>query len=183
MKPATAAAAAAAGVAAAVGGSASDVDAGGSLHAALGVGAWTSLVEGHNLHHPAASPLGMDNPLGLECGVGEQHPLMRDLAAAGTCSSCGWRAACHQGEKRSLPSRREKKKKKEEGALRADWIRPLLKLSISNFTLPILLFMKLLECPLQAANNYHLHSYALTVLQILFKTKDPTTKPQQDLNF
>lgn len=102
-------AAAAAGVAAAaVGGSAGDaVDAGGNLHAALGAGAWTSLVEGHNLHHPAAFLLGMGNPLGLECGVGEQHPLRRGLAAAaaGTCSSCGWRAACHQGGKRNLPSK------------------------------------------------------------------------------
>lgn len=103
------AAAAGAGVAAAVGGSAGDVvDAGGNLHAALGAGAWTSLVEGHNLHHPAAFLLGMGNPLGLECGVGEQHPLRRGLAAAaaGTCSNCGWRAACHQGEKRN---RAEKK--------------------------------------------------------------------------
>lgn len=104
------AAAAGADVAAAVGGSVGDVvDAGGSLHAALGVGAWTSLVEGHNLHHPAVLPLGMGNPLGLECGVGEQHPLMRGLAAAaaaGTCSSCGWKAACHQEEKRNLPSKR-----------------------------------------------------------------------------
>lgn len=101
-------AAAGADVAAAVGGSVGDVaDAGGSLHAALEVGAWTSLAEGHNLHHPAVSPLGMGNPLGLECGVGEQHPLMRGLAAAaGTCSSCGWKAACHQGEKRNLPSKR-----------------------------------------------------------------------------
>lgn len=43
--------------------------------------------------------------------------------------------------------------------------------------------MKLLECPLQATNNYHLHSYALNMLQILFKTKGSATKPQQDLNF
>lgn len=83
------------------------------------------------------------------------------------------------------PRREEKpaESKKEEGALRAAWIRPLLKLSISNFTLLILLFMKLLECPLQAAKNYHFHSYALTVLQILFKTTASTTKPHQDLNF
>lgn len=102
------AAAAGAGVAAAAGGSAGDVvDAGGNLHAALGAGAWTSLVEGHNLHHPAAFLLGMGSPLGLECGVGEQHPLRRGLAAAaaGTYSNCGWRAACHQGEKRNLPSK------------------------------------------------------------------------------
>lgn len=100
--------AAAAGVAAAVGGSAGDVvDAGGNLHAASGAGAWTSLVEGHNLHHPAAFLLGMGSPLGLECGVGEQYPLRRGLAAAaaGTCSNCGWRAACHQGVKRNLPSK------------------------------------------------------------------------------
>lgn len=100
------AAAAGADVAAAVGGSVGDVvDAGGSLHAALEEGAWTSLVEGHNFHHPAAFPLGTGNRLGLECGVGEQHPLLRDpaaAAAAGTCSSCGWRVACHQGEKRNL---------------------------------------------------------------------------------
>lgn len=102
-------AAAAAGVAAVVGGSVGDVvDAGGSLHVALGVDAWTSLVEGHNLHHPAVFPLGMDNPLGLECGVEWQHPLMKGLAAAavGTCSSCGWRAAYHQGEKRNRAERK-----------------------------------------------------------------------------
>lgn len=100
--------AAAAGVAAAVGGSVGDaVDAGGNLHAASGAGAWTSLVGGHNLHHPAAFLLGMGNLLGLECGVGEQHPLRRGLAAAaaGTCSNCGWRAACHPGVKRNLPSK------------------------------------------------------------------------------
>lgn len=107
-----AAAAAGADVAAAVGGSAGDVvDAGGIPHAALGAGAWTSLEDGHNLHHPAALPLGMGNPLGLECGVGEQHPLMRGpvAAAAGTRSSCGWKAACHQGEKRNLPNKRKRR--------------------------------------------------------------------------
>lgn len=101
------AAAAGADVAAAVGGSVGDVvDAGGNLHAASGAGAWTSLVEGHNLHHLAAFLLGMGNPLELECGVGEQNPLRRGLAAAaGTCNNCGWRAACHQGEKRNLPGK------------------------------------------------------------------------------
>lgn len=105
------AAAADADVAAAVGGSVGDVDAGGSLHAALGEGAWTSPVEGHNFHHPAAFPLGMGNPLELECGVVEQHPLLRGPAVvAGTCSSYGWRAACHQGEKRNLWDERERRK-------------------------------------------------------------------------
>lgn len=99
----TAAVAVGAAAVAAGGSAGGAVGAGGILHAASGAGAWTSQVGGHNHHPPAVYPPGVGSPLGWGCGVGEQHPLMKGPAAAGgTCSSCGWRAACHQGEKRNL---------------------------------------------------------------------------------
>lgn len=96
------------------GGSGDGADEGGSLHAAVGVGAWPSQREAHSLRPLFACPLVGYNHLGLGCAV-EEHPrqlrgpglvpaaavavtagavavpaaaVAVAAAAAGTCSSC-----------------------------------------------------------------------------------------------
>lgn len=92
--------------AAAVNESAGDaVDAGDILHAALERGEWTSQVGGHSCHSLAACCPGMGSLLRWACGVGVQLPPRKAAAVGGTCSNCGWRAACHPGGKRNLKSR------------------------------------------------------------------------------
>lgn len=101
-------AAAAAAVSEDAGGAA---DAGGILHAALKRGEWTSQVGGRSCLPLAACYPGMDSLPTWACGVGVQLPPRKEAAVAvgGTCSNCGWRAACHPGGKRNLKSRIKKK--------------------------------------------------------------------------
>lgn len=85
-------------------------DAGGILHAAWERGEWTSQAGGHSSHLLAACHPGMGSFLGLACGGEARPPLQRASAAAGTCSSCDWRAACHPGGKRNLKGKIKEKK-------------------------------------------------------------------------
>lgn len=116
-------------------GRAGGAGAGGSLRAAVGVGAWPSRREARSPQPQLASPLGGYKHPGSGCAAGARPRQSRGpgplpaaaaaagtvgvaavaaaaaaaevaAAAAGTCSSC-WRAACPPGETKSHAERRK----------------------------------------------------------------------------